>query len=599
MNAYGQITLSQIADGKGLVDSIPYYLASPKAEGVLSTDPGWSRTVPELDAENRYLWVYYVSRYGEGETEPERITVTGDPATFTYSGDPAPADSIKVKIKPLQYGAGDPSPDNYRPIYGWNKINIWSASSAPKHYGAVWDRNSAQMTRTGDAAGITTNLTNFFHKGSINANYNNPFDKIYPWSDCKLCNIDIPTYRSLLGTSKSIKECVVAWEGEAGFSYTHQYGVWKYRPPFWGASWDDESGKRHFDITDKPNGAYVYYPEEIIGRWVGVATTLTIDGSSKTCLLPKPGMPCKRTALSTVHTYAKNWNATLDTVFTLDGSTLMLIIECAHTNAQASIGNGTVSLYRESSDQFSVASTGTVVKVVKANASATCRVGAIMDIGTSNGGNQVGSYYIMAVTTDASDSTILNVTLNTSVTVTTSNYWSIHGKINEADSSIGSKSGYIGTDGYVDCYYRGEVLWGNMWKYVLGAYHQANTNCVWIAKNATEADDYDAINTTNHINTGVVLASTDAFIKTLGYPKTFCQLACPSFCTGTGGSSTAPVGDYLYTTTASNTVLIAGGAAGSGTHAGPFYWGWARTASSSSWPYAARPYLKHPLGEDS
>ncbi|MBQ9663665.1 MAG: hypothetical protein IJV40_10995 [Oscillospiraceae bacterium] len=457
------------------------------------------------------------------------------------------------------------------------------------HYGARWNKTTHSMERTGSAAQITKTLTNFAHRGSINANYNNPFDSIYPWSGCKLCNIDIDAYRAL-AAGQSVRDCIIAWEGDPDFSYTHENGVWKYRPEFYGTSYDGGDGYRYFDITDKPLAGYVHYPEDVIGRWRGIQETRQIDGADKIILLPKPGMPCKRVAMSTIHTYAKNWGATLDNIFCLDGSILMFIIEYADFNCQSALGNGVSALYKEGEDHFTADATDSTQVRVTASAAALVIPGAIFDIGTAKAGVQVGSYYVVSVETDGTDKV---VTLDRAVTVTTAHFWSIHGRVNIADEEIGSMSGYIGTNGQSDCYYRGEVFWGNIWLYVLGAYHQANTNHVWLAKSAAAADNYDAINTGAHIDTGVELSATNGYIKELGFLNNSGVLSVPIFCTVVGGTSDNPVGDYFYISVASNTVLLFGGGASYGTHAG-FYAPWNHTAGRSFWNLGGRPHLKSP-----
>lgn len=458
------------------------------------------------------------------------------------------------------------------------------------HYGARWNKAISKMERTGDAAGITTNLTNFAHRGSVNANYDNPFDKIYPWSGCKLCNIDLDTYRTLKSGS-NLTDCVVAWEGDPDFSYKHENGVWKYRPEFWGTSYDGVDGYHYFDITDKPIGGYVHYRAEIIGRWRGVQETREIDGASKSILLPKPGMPCKRAALSTIHSYAKNAGMTLDSIFSLDGSILMCIIEAADFNAQNAWGNGVSSLYRENAADTIVEEATESVTVTISNANASNVIpGAIFDIGTSIGGNQVGSFTVQSVEVSGSNKI---VTIDRAVTVTTANTWSVHGRANIADEEIGSKSGYIGTNGQCDCYYRGEVFWGNIWLYILGTYHQANTNHVFLAKSDAESDNYDAINTENHLDTGVVLSSSGGYIKTIGFLTRSGVLSVPIFCTEVGGSSDNPVGDYYYVSVGSNTILVFGGYAGNGANGG-LCAHWSHTASRSLWSCGGRPRLKSP-----
>ena len=465
------------------------------------------------------------------------------------------------------------------------------ALSNVHHYGARWDKTTHSMVRTGDAADITTVLTNFAHRGSVNQNYDNPFDTIYPWSGRKLCNIDLATYMSLT-TGHSVTECVIAWEGDPDFSYTHANGVWVYTPEFWGTSYD-QSGYRYFDIADRPLGGYVHYPERIKGRWHGKTVTLTLGGEEKSVFLPVPGMPDKNISQATLHTRAKTYKGTLDNIFSVDADNMLCIIEFADMNIQSAIGNGCDSMYRQSSYKFTAAATdSTTVRVAKSAGSGFCIPGAIFDIGTSDGGAQVGSRYIVSAEEDGTD---LVLTLDAAVTVTTDNFWSVHGIINQADADIGSKSGYIGTNGKCNAYYRGAVIYGNLWFYILGAYRETGTQHIWIAANEDDADDADALDTTKHIDTGLVLPTASDYVKSLGLLSHSGILACPPFCTEKGGSSTNPVGDYFYTnSSAGNTVLRVGGAADTGAYAGPFCGYWSRAASYSYWAFAARPILKSP-----
>ncbi len=460
------------------------------------------------------------------------------------------------------------------------------------HYTARWDKATASLTRLNDAEGITTTVTNFKHSGSVNANYSNPFDNIYPWAGRKLCNIDIDVYYGL-SSGDSIRKAVKAWEGDPDFSYDDADGVWVYTPEFWGKSWDDGT-YRYFDVTDAPLGGYVHYEEDIMGRWHGRSVSRQIDGTEKTVLIPSVGMPAKRIAMSTMHGYAKNAKMTVDDIFTLDGNILLAIVEFASMNLQSAIGSGVSSLYRQSSDTIQEAATAsTVVKVLKANAG-TVIPGAIFDIGTSNGGVEVGSYIVVSTATDASDSTLLDVTLNEAVTVTTAHFWSVHGLSNVADADIGSKSGYIGPDGQSNVYYRGAVIYGNLWFYILGAYRDSS-NKVWLAHDRAEADAADALNTGVHIDTGITLATTGGYIQTLAQLSRSDLISIAPICTAVGGSASAPVGDYHYiNATAGNTILLCGGHATNGTHDGPLCGYWNTAASYAYWNISARPHLKSP-----
>ncbi len=463
-----------------------------------------------------------------------------------------------------------------------------------RHYGARWNKTQAQMTRMYDAASFPTTITNFAHRGSVNANYSNPFDSIYPWAGIKLCNISIDLYRNL-AAGDSITKCVTAWEGDVDFSYNDANGVWRYRPEFWGKSWEDDT-YRYFDVSEKAIGSYVHYPEAIVGRWHGRKENRTIGGEEKGCLIPSVGMPAKSISMSGLHTRAKNFGATLDSIYSVDADTLLCVVEFATMNTQNAIGNGVSNLYRQSSDLIQEdATNSTTVKVLAAAGSAYCIPGAIFDIGTSNGGTQVGSFVVVSATPNVGDAQYLDVTLDQAVTVTGANYWSVHGLVNVADEAIGSKSGYIGENGKCNAYYRGIVMFGNMLLYILGAYENKDDHHIWIANSDEEADNHDALDTTVHYDTGLVLPTAGGYTKKLGLLSRSGLLSIPAFCVETGGDSSNPVGDYFYNGVYTyNTVLLRGGNAGYGSYDGAFYGYWSNAASNSSWSVSARPRLKNP-----
>ena len=463
-----------------------------------------------------------------------------------------------------------------------------------KHYTARWDKVNAQMSRLNDATDITTTTTNFGHFGSLNPSYDNPFDSIYPWSGITLCNIDIDLYLTYLANGGDATDCVTAFLGDPSFSYTDDNGVWRYTPEFWGRDTDDGT-YRYFDICDKEYPGHNHYRAKIGGRWWGQTATRTIGGSSKVVLLPKVGMPAKDITMSTLHTYAKNMSATLDNIYTIDGDTLLFLVEFATMNSQTALGRGVDDLYSQSGHKIQEnASTSATVKVLTSRA-ANCIANAIFDIGSSDGGRQVGSYIISATEVDT-DPTKTIIVLTTdgstpaSVTATTSNFWSIHGLANVADTDIGKASGYIGANGKSNAYYRGTAFHANLFRYVLGVYRQTGTGAIWIAADEVAAD---ALNTAAHIDTGLVLSTTSNYIQTLG-AKT--GLSCAPFCTAVGGSSANPVGDFCYVPTLAtgNTILLLGGNANDGVGSGRFYSNWNNSAANSHWSIGAFPLLKTP-----
>lgn len=460
------------------------------------------------------------------------------------------------------------------------------SQSTGKHYTVKWDQTNAQCVRLNDAVSITTDTSHFGHFGTFDPDYSNPFDDIYPWSGRKLCNISIDAYRALTATD-DITDCVVAWEGDEGFSYDDDAGVWVYTPPFFGRSYI-LGNDRYFDVTDENLPNNIAYPAMITGRYLGCGVTLTIDGTDKTCNLPTLGIPLANVALSTQHTYAKNYGGSLTDIYSVDASLLLMIVEYATMNSQNAIGQGAASLYVQGLHPAADVTNSNTLVMPATNANFV--VGAIVDIGTTDGSYNIARTSITAVNG-------ATLTLADAVTATTAHFVSIHGLVNVADEEIGSESGYIGTNGKATAYYRGEELYGNKWQYTLGAYRQTGTAHVWVASRSV-TDNYDALNTSAHTDTGVVLASnadvaTDGYIDALGLCDGF---AAAPFATAVGGNETNPVGDRIYSpnTSAANTILLLGGYASYGTHAGAFYGNWGGSASYSSWNRGSRPRLKIP-----
>jgi len=300
------------------------------------------------------------------------------------------------------------------------------AAQRAEKYTAVWDKVNAQCTRANSAAGITTTITNFCHRGTVNTSLSNPFNSIYPWSAIGVCNISIDLYRAL-ASGASIRDCIVAWLGDPDFDYNHVNGVWVYTPGFW-YTVQDIGTSRHFTISPFEQPGYIFSPEKIEGIWFGGVYTLTIDGVSKSCLLPKPGMPGKNVAMSTLHTYAKNWGASVEDIYSYSATDVLMIVEFATMNTQTAIGNGVSDLYRQNGYTIKANATASAtVKILTADASTHCIPGAIFDIGATDGSAGVGSYIIASTALDA-DPTYTIVTLTTdgstpaSVTATTANF---------------------------------------------------------------------------------------------------------------------------------------------------------------------------------
>ena len=463
-----------------------------------------------------------------------------------------------------------------------------------KQYIIRWDKVNSQCTRMGDASAITTTITNFKHSGSVNASYSNPFDSLYPWKYRKLCKVDRAAYAALVAKSP-ITDAVTAWEGEPGFVLdgTGDFdGV--YTPEFWGRIWEDATYV-YAGVADGEIPGWQYFEATIGGRYFG-----SMDGASKITSIAG-SLPLRNTRMDTMHTNVTSQGMTLDDIFTWCADSLLMAVEFATLNSQTAIGSGCDGLYRQSAEVIGEAASisDTLLKLPNAFVAA-CIAGAIIGIGTSDGGEQVNIVrFISSADLDGADllyATHKGVTITPLVAnVTTSHFVSIHGCYNAPDAAIGSMSGYLGTNGKSNAYYRGRVAHANFFRYVLGAYRQTANKKIWAANSREEAAAVDALNTGVHRDTGLALPAANGYIAALGLEN---LLPLAPFCITSGGAAgaTNPVGDYCYVPSlgTGNTILFAGGGAHHGAYCGRFCGNWSYTAATSHWHVAVLPFLKTP-----
>lgn len=464
-----------------------------------------------------------------------------------------------------------------------------------RRYTIRWDKINSQCVRMDDAAGITTTVTNFKHSGSVNASYSNPFDSIYPWSGRKLCKVDRAAY-ALLPAGSDIRKAVTLWEGDVGFTLdgTGDFdGV--YTPPFYAKAVEDAT-YWYVTVSGSPFEGGKYFEATIGGRYLG-----SMDGASKITSIAN-GIPLRNTRMDTMHTNLTGQELTCDDVFTWCADTLLMAVEFATLNSQTALGNGVDSLYRQSAETIgeNASSGATLLKLPNAFV-ADCAPGAIIGIGTTNGAEDVAiTRFVSSANLDGEDPlydthkgvTVLALTAN----VTTSHFVYVHGMYNAPDTDIGSMSGYLGTNGKSNAYYRGRVAHANFWRYCLGAYRQTGTGAIWVANSREEAAAADALNTGVHRDTGKVLPETSNYIASL-HLDNLLPFAPFTATTGGSGGSDNPVGDYTYVPTLAtgNTILLLGGTADySGVFDGRFYGDWTLAASSSSGYIGVLPYLKTP-----
>ena len=458
-------------------------------------------------------------------------------------------------------------------------------------YGAKWDRITNLLTRTRDAVGITTDTTNFAHKGSINPNYNNPFDKIYPWSGMKVVDIDLDMYKS---GNYTLKQCIIAVVGDPDFTYegSDKVFVGRYVPEFWHTKIADESGDEYL-ISQFARKGYKHVDEYVRGISFAID-----DGNGG--VTSGSDIPLTNIAVSAIHTKAKNSGFTIMDIDILDAEIMLYLVEFANMNSQNALGDGCSSCYRENDvDAISNVVVGNGVTTFDITDSAEVQymhIGAQMDIGAAKG----AANYRGIIKAFEIDGSTEHITLDRELAVTDGMIASIHGfsacEFNFTEQNIGSMSGYIGTNGKANAWYRGALLYANRYSYIIGIYRQQTNNHIWICPDGIDPNDYDALNTSVHKDTGTALPILEnGAWQTVGANAQNIDGLSAFMATGvSSGSSASPVGDQQYVPFASagNTILLFGCSANAGWRCGVFSGDWDLASGYSSWSHAALPVLK-------
>lgn len=80
-------------------------------------------------------------------------TISGNPVSFTARN--APLRKLSVAFSPVQSGSGDPSPDNVRPILGWDSLTVeqrgknlltWAETYDRVYYSSAWHGTGDKVT---------------------------------------------------------------------------------------------------------------------------------------------------------------------------------------------------------------------------------------------------------------------------------------------------------------------------------------------------------------------------------------------------------------------------------------------------------------------
>lgn len=548
----------------------------PNAQSINTTLT--NTTIPNAQSINTTLSV---------TTTPAAVSINNTLTNTTIPAATAAEESLQTLVDNSQIGSLDDLHTNDKAtlVGSINEIYEMQIPSA-KRYGVRWNKTLAACTRLYDAAAITTNTTNFGHFGSVNASYNNPFDSLYPWRDRKLVNVNVTAYRAAIAAGTDVFASIVSWEGDPDFKLDGTNGfVGVYTPEFW-FKIDNTSTYVDYIISDMPLPGYTKFKATVGGRWHGVA-----DGTGITS---KPGMPIANETMAAMHTRATLVDMTLDDIWSYSATSLLATVEYATLNHQTAIGKGVDSVYFQGIRPY-IEETDVTRVVMADSQAAVFFAGVIIDIGTSNGGAQVARRIVTSVEVHSAGYKSVNFD-GTPISTLSAHYVSAHGVSNLATPEILSTSGYIGTNGKVNAFYRGQVHHANLWRYCLGAYRETLTSKIWTAVDPAGAAAVDALNTGVHRDIGLVLptgADGAALSDYLGGLHQW-EIPLAPFGSAVGGTGANPVGDYLYVPSLAtgNTVLLVGGYAYYGLFAGRFYGYWGSGAGDSYWYIGALPFLK-------
>ena len=114
-------------DSSDKQEGVPFNISlGGGTQGLAETAQTAAETAQGLAEDARDL----AQQYAES-IDPEKLigaypvdTATGAIASFSDGADNIPMKKVTVRIEPKQAGSGDPSPDNVRPISGWDSVQV-------------------------------------------------------------------------------------------------------------------------------------------------------------------------------------------------------------------------------------------------------------------------------------------------------------------------------------------------------------------------------------------------------------------------------------------------------------------------------------------
>ncbi len=439
-----------------------------------------------------------------------------------------------------------------------------------KNYGIkrlITDNTVASWTRIADAEGLTAKATK---DGTEVAN---DFDKCYPWSDIRRCNVDPTTGQ------------VLAYYGETGYSADGSNGeVMVKIPEFW---WKrerlpDEFGNvyEYIYIADYARAGFTKSKEFFVGAYL-----LSVGEDTKAHSI-SGAVPKYNSNLANFRTLAKGVG---DGFCLLDYHYFLLqmlyLVEYAHYNSQSMLGNGIVA-YSGNTAKALLAENATN-RIIVSSVNSGLWIGKTVCIGTSDAWNSsVAADREITAIEDYNDGTISGKAITFSgdaVNIAVGNViWGSAQKTGGNDI-LGNASGSLNNNSYHPVNYRGiEDIFGHMWQHIDGLNIKDYQAYICKDPDSYANDTFDA----PYEKIGYVNAeTTDSYIKELGYDEKHQEVALP---VEVAASSSTGACDNYWCAEGNRIAYVGGNFNSNWTKGGFFAWNCHLASSYSSWNYGAR-----------
>jgi hypothetical protein len=265
---------------------------------------------------------------------------------------------------------------------------------------------------------------------------------------------------------------------------------------------------------------------------------------------------------------------------------ILILIAGASHNTQAVFGRGVCDLRYTASDVVTVASTDDNYVIVSDATGALYNEDEWVNLGTAQGNTAVFAQRKIALIEadyDSLGNTRITVDGATFSTTVGNVLWHAPQLISEADfMAMGNECGYIGVDGRVPVSFFGIWnLWGNIWEWCDGLFHVD-----LVPYYTYDPSKYSLIGASQPADLTQFTQHATVMPSSSGYCGEFAgEPAVPS--TLTGGSDSAGMCDYFYTSTGYKALRV-GGYLNGGSSDGFFDWCVTYAPSAALWSVGSR-----------